>query len=77
MENCEMQVTVAKLETYFIAAGCAIRPNVVGWCSKTGFIVFAASTDICLAKTIANDSANESGNKVGFYLNQVVNDYIH
>ena len=73
-----MRVPVAKLETYFIAAGCAIRPNVVGWCSKTGFIVFAASTDICLAKTIANDStsANESGNKVGFCLNQVVSDYI-
>ena len=36
----------AGLETYFIAKGCLIRPNVVDWCSKV-FIVFAASTDIC------------------------------
>jgi hypothetical protein len=41
---------VAEVSTNFIAAGCAIIENVLEWCPKTGFIFFAASTSICVAR---------------------------
>uniref|UniRef100_A0A914GX17 Uncharacterized protein n=1 Tax=Globodera rostochiensis TaxID=31243 RepID=A0A914GX17_GLORO len=38
-----------KYELMFTSVGCACRPNTLGWCNVTSYILYAAQKDICIA----------------------------